>query len=34
LVADDDNARISHPDIAKVFELTDGGYVLKSGQRN
>jgi len=34
LVADADNARISHPDIAEVFELTDGGYVLKSGQRN
>lgn len=34
LVADEDNARISHPDISKVFELTEGGYVLKSGQRN
>lgn len=34
LIADDDESRISHPDIAKMFEYTEHGYVLKSGQRN
>ncbi len=34
LVPDGDDTRISHPDIAKMFELTERGYVLKSGQRN
>lgn len=34
LVPDEDDTRVSHPDIAKMFELTDRGYVLKAGQRN
>ena len=34
LVPDEDDSRVSHPDIAKMFELTEQGYVLKSGQRN
>ena len=34
LVPDDDPAQISHPDIAKVFEYTESGYILKAGQRN
>lgn len=34
LVPDEDETRVSHPDIAKMFELTDQGYVLKAAQRN
>ncbi|NQY15757.1 MAG: heat shock protein HspQ [Henriciella sp.] len=34
LVPDDSDTRVSHPDIASMFELTDQGYVLKSAQRN
>jgi heat shock protein HspQ len=34
LVPDEQDARVSHPDIAKMFELTDHGYVLKAAQRN
>ena len=34
LLPDEDETRVSHPDIAKMFELTEQGYVLKSGQRN
>lgn len=34
LTPDDSNVRVAHPDIPKVFEITDAGYVLKSGQRN
>ena len=34
LVPDEDATRVSHPDIAKMFELTEQGYVLKSAQRN
>jgi heat shock protein HspQ len=34
LVPDEDDARVSHPDISKMFELTDHGYVLKAAQRN
>ena len=34
LKPDDSDARVAHPDIAKMFELTDEGYVLKAGQRN
>lgn len=34
LVPDESESRVSHPDIAKMFELTDQGYVLKAAQRN
>ena len=34
LVPDEDDSRVSHPEIKKMFEVTDHGYVLKSGQRN
>lgn len=34
LVPDESDAPIKHPDIAKVFEVSDGAYVLKPGQRN
>jgi len=34
LAPDDNEAQVAHPDIAKMFELTDSGYVLKAGQRN
>ena len=34
LIPDEDDTRVSHPDIAKMFELTDHGYVLKAAQRN
>ncbi len=34
LAPDETMMRVGHPDIPKMFELTDGGYVLKSGQRN
>ena len=34
LVPDEDDTRVSHPDIKKMFELTDHGYVLKAAQRN
>lgn len=34
LVPDETDTRVSHPDIATMFELTDQGYVLKSAQRN
>ena len=34
LVPDESDSRVSHPDIAKMFELTDHGYVLKAAQRN
>ena len=34
LVPDESEGRVSHPDIAKMFELTDKGYVLKAEQRN
>lgn len=34
LVPDESDAPIKHPDISKVFEINDGAYVLKPGQRN
>ena len=34
LVPDDNLAQIAHPEIAKRFDYTDGGYILKSGQHN
>ena len=34
LVPDETDTRVSHPDIAKMFEVTDQGYILKSAQRN
>ena len=34
LVPDESDSRVSHPDIASMFELTEQGYILKSGQRN
>lgn len=34
LVPDENDTRVSHPDIAKMFEVTDQGYILKSAQRN
>jgi heat shock protein HspQ len=34
LVPDEDESRVSHPDIAKMFELTEQGYILKADQRN
>lgn len=34
LAPDETELRVGHPDIAKMFELTERGYVLKSGQRN
>ena len=34
LIPDEDDTRVSHPDISKMFELTDHGYVLKAAQRN
>lgn len=34
LVADESDAPIAHPDIAKVFEVTERGYVLKPVQSN
>lgn len=34
LVPDDGGTQVTHPDIAKMFERTDTGYVLKAGQQN
>lgn len=34
LIPDEDSAQISHPDIPKLFEYTEGGYILKAGQHN
>lgn len=34
LTPDDSTAQIAHPDIAKLFERTEQGYVLKPAQRN
>lgn len=34
LMPDDTNALIAHPDIPKMFERTEAGYVLKAQQRN
>ena len=34
LVPDQSDAPIKHPDIAKMFEINDGSYTLKPGQRN
>lgn len=34
LVPDESDAPIKHPDISKVFEINNGAYVLKPGQRN
>jgi heat shock protein HspQ len=34
LTPDDSTTQIAHPDIAKVFECTEHGYVLKPAQRN
>lgn len=34
LTPDQSEAQVAHPDIAKMFELTSTGYVLKAGQRN
>lgn len=34
LTPDESDVRVAHPDIPKMFEITDDGYILKSGQRN
>jgi len=34
LLPDDEATQVAHPDIAKMFERTETGYVLKSGQQN
>ncbi|MEM1088659.1 MAG: heat shock protein HspQ [Pseudomonadota bacterium] len=34
LVPDQNDTPIRHPDIAKMFEISDGAYILKPGQRN
>ncbi|MEL8056193.1 MAG: heat shock protein HspQ [Pseudomonadota bacterium] len=34
LLPDQSDAPIKHPEIAKMFEINDGAYTLKPGQRN
>jgi len=34
LAPDEGQTHVAHPDIAKMFERTDTGYILKSGQQN
>ncbi|MEM7493224.1 MAG: heat shock protein HspQ [Pseudomonadota bacterium] len=34
LVPDESDIPIKHPDITKMFEISDGAYILKPGQRN
>lgn len=34
LVPDESDILIKHPDISKMFEISDGAYILKPGQRN
>ncbi|MEM1391213.1 MAG: heat shock protein HspQ [Pseudomonadota bacterium] len=34
LVPDESDDPIKHPDISKMFEINDGAYILKPGQRN
>ncbi len=34
LTPDDGGTHVAHPDIGKMFERTDTGYILKSGQQN
>ena len=34
LMPDDSETPVAHPDIKKMFEMTESGYKLKSGQHN
>ncbi len=34
LIPDETQAQIRHPDIARRFDYTNGGYILKSDQHN
>ena len=34
LMPDDSDTPVAHPDIKKMFEMTESGYKLKSGQHN